>query len=77
MNTDPNHADRWKHRRRMAWISLIAGIVFPILILIAIPFGKQDALVAIAAPYLLFISSVVGAYIGFATADDKWQKPNA
>lgn len=77
MNAEAQHADRWKHRRSMAWIAFYAGISFPMWLLISIPLGRQDSLVAIAVPYLLFISSVVGAYIGFATVDDKWQKPNA
>jgi len=25
-------------------------------------------------PFYLFVGSVVGAYIGFATYDDKWKK---
>ncbi len=77
MNPDPIHADRWKHRRAMAWIAFYAGITFPLLLLVSMFLEKQDALVQIAVPYLLFISSIVGAYIGFATIDDKWQKPNA
>ena len=76
MSAEPDHADRWKNRRKMAWVAFYAGVLFPLWLLISIPLGKYDALVSIAVPYLLFISSVVGAYIGFATVDDKWQKPN-
>jgi len=61
--------DRWVNRRRMAWISLIAGILFPLLILTG-----NDQLGAIAGAFYLFVSAVVGAYIGFATVDDKWNK---
>jgi hypothetical protein len=28
----------------------------------------------IAMPFYLFVGSVVGAYIGFATVDDKWKR---
>jgi len=70
-------ADRWRNRRKMAWICLWAGVSFPVLLFAATLAGEADPLVAIAVPYLLFVSSVVGAYIGFATVDDKWQKPNA
>lgn len=59
---------RWTNRRRMAWVSLTAGLVFPVLIL----FTESPQLGAIATPFYLFISAVVGAYIGFATVDDKW-----
>ena len=26
-------ADRWKNRRRMAWLALLAGLLFPLLLL--------------------------------------------
>jgi hypothetical protein len=59
--------DRWKHRRMMAWFSVVAGLLFPLLIL-----GTNDPnLGTIAMPFYMFISAVVGAYIGFATLDDK------
>ncbi len=62
--------DRWLHRRRMAYTTLISGIAFPLLIL----YTDSDQLGAIAGPFYIFISAVVGTYIGFATADDKWSK---
>lgn len=62
--------DRWKNRRRMAWMCAIAGVLFPLLIL----GSKSTELGNIAMPFYMFISAVVGAYIGFATYDDKWKK---
>lgn len=51
----------------MAWFSVVAGLLFPLLIL-----GTNDPnLGTIAMPFYMFISAVVGAYIGFATLDDK------
>lgn len=67
-----NTADRWKNRRKMAWICLWAGVSFPAWLLMAMLIGDVSPLVSIATPYLVFIGSVVGAYIGFATVDDKW-----
>jgi hypothetical protein len=61
--------DRWKNRRRMAWLSLIAGLVFPLLLL----YTESPQLGAVAGPFYIFIGAVVGAYIGFATVDDKWK----
>jgi hypothetical protein len=62
-----NEVDRWKNRRRMAWLSMIAGLLFPMLIL-----GTDDPnLGTIAMPFYMFVGAVVGAYIGFATWDDK------
>ena len=65
--------DRWKNRRAMAWTALIAAILFPLLIL----YTESDQLGAVAGPFYVFLMGVVGAYIGFATFDDKWQQPNA
>ncbi len=64
------HQDRWKNRRLMAWISLIAGLAFPLLLL----YTESDQLGAVAGPFYIFVMGVVGAYIGFATFDDKWQQ---
>jgi hypothetical protein len=59
--------DRWKNRRHMAWVCMIAGIGYPLLVL-----GTSSReLGEIAIPFYMFIASVVGAYIGFATWDDK------
>jgi len=65
-----NKTDRWRNRRKMAWLSLIAGLMYPLLVL----FTDSAELGAIAMYFYLFVSSVVGAYIGFATMDDKFQK---
>lgn len=62
--------DRWTNRRRMAWISLLSGILFPLLVL----FTANEQLGTIAGAFYMFVSAVVGSYIGFATFDDKWQK---
>lgn len=59
--------DRWKNRRRMTWWSLIAGLLFPLLILVT----ESQQLGAIAGPFYLFVGSVVSAYMGFAVWDDK------
>jgi hypothetical protein len=64
--------DRWKNRRAMAWASLCAGLAYPLLVL----FTESDQLGAIAAAFYVFVSAVVGAYIGFATWDDKDRHPS-
>ena len=58
--------DRWRNRRKMAWISMIAGLLFPMLLLVT----ESAQLGAIAAPFYVFVGGVVAAYIGFATLDD-------
>lgn len=66
----PVTADRWHNRRRMAWRAFYAGVTFPFLILLT----ESEQLGALAGAFYMFISAVVGAYIGFATLDDRWQK---
>lgn len=63
-----NHVDRWKNRRRMAWLALAAGLGFPMLLLGT----ESQQLGELAYPFYFFVGSVVGAYVGFATLDDKW-----
>ena len=58
--------DRWKNRRRMAWLSMLAALVFPLLILVS----ESPTLGTIAMPFYIFVSAVVGSYMGFATIDD-------
>lgn len=60
--------DRWKHRRRMAYGAFLGGMAFPVLVLINTDVSE------IAVSFYTFVGAIVGAYIGFATADDKWQK---
>lgn len=62
--------DRWKNRRRMAWLALLAGLSFPLLLL----YTESDQLGSVAGAFYVFVSSVVGAYIGFATWDDNNMK---
>lgn len=61
---------RWTNRRRMAWICLLSGVSYPALVL----FTDSTQLKDIAGPFYMFVSAVVGSYIGFATIDDKWNK---
>jgi hypothetical protein len=65
-----NEYDRWKNRRRMAWICMVAAVSYPLLVLAS----DSRQLGDIAVPFYMFVSAVVGAYIGFATVDDHWQK---
>lgn len=61
------NADRWKNRRRMAWLALIGGLLYPLLIWLT----ESDQVGSVAGPFYVFVSSVVAAYIGFATWDEK------
>jgi len=73
MTADKPHLlvlDRRKNRRRMAWAALVAGLLFPLLLLTT----DSTQLGTVAGAFYVFVTGVVGAYIGFATIDDKWQK---
>ena len=48
----------------MAWLAMVAGLLFPALML-------YEDISSISGAFYLFVGSVVGAYIGFATLDDK------
>lgn len=58
--------DRWKNRRRMAWLALLAGLAFPLLLL----WTDSAQLGTVAGAFYAFAGGVVMAYIGFATWDD-------
>ena len=60
--------DGWKHRRRMAYVALAGGILFPVLV----TYNKELSDLAMA--FYTFVGAVVGGYIGFATYDDKWKE---
>jgi len=66
--TEP--ADRWRNRRKMAWLSMLAGLLFPLLLLVT----ESAQLGQIAAPFYVFVGMVVTAYIGGAVVDDHWQQ---
>lgn len=58
--------DRWKNRRKMAWLAMLAGLAFPLLLL----YTESDQLGAVATPFYVFVGMVVSTYIGFATYED-------
>ncbi len=58
--------DKWKNRRRMAWISLWAGMLFPFLVL----FSDSELVKALGSEFYLFVGTIVAVYIGAATWRD-------
>jgi len=56
----------------MAWVSLVSAILYPLLA--AIAGDSANLLVDISGPFYIFVGLVVGAYVGFATLDDKWRQ---
>lgn len=66
----PDPATKWKNMRRMAYMSLYASLLFPLLLYV-VPAEVGKTLADIATPFYLFTGAVVGAYMGFSTWGDK------
>jgi len=60
---------RWKNRRRMAWVSLIAMVLVTGLILFTnmVSIEKLKVLSDVITWYYFSSASVIGAYMGFTT----------
>ena len=63
--------ERWKNRRRMAWVCMWAGICYPLLLIAQV---DGATLSQISMPFYAFAGLVVSVYIGAATTDDYLQK---
>jgi hypothetical protein len=68
MTEHPDPITKWKNMRRMAWLCVWSGVLYPVS-LYFVDDGKSISDVAI--PFYLFVGSVVGAYMGFSTWGDK------
>lgn len=69
-------ANRWKHRRRMAYMAMLSVIAVTYQLMFHITAEKIKALENIITWYYITMGSIIGAYLGFATLDDKWKKDN-
>lgn len=73
IKADENHElmmRKWKHRRRLAYISLIFSMVMVILVMIVAVSGSAGELSEFNSVLIIAISgfiSLVGAYMGLAT----------
>lgn len=70
----PVSEDTWKNRRRMAYISIISNILFVLLAFTGvlpwwfdISIDKLRIFIDLVQVYLVTSSSIIAAYIGFAT----------
>lgn len=66
-------ANRWKHRRRMAYIALAAILLVTYWCMFTVESDRLKVLDPIITWFYIIMGSVVGAYVGFATLDDKWR----
>lgn len=67
-------ANRWKHRRRMAYIALISMLVVTYLCMFKVPTDKLSTLSDVVNWFYVTMGTIVGAYMGFSTLDDKWKE---
>ena len=74
MNEAPDPKTRWHNRRRMAYISLFAIIVVIFLVLFIVPIERLEVLEDVIPWFFMVLGSIIGAYVGFSTLDDKWKK---
>lgn len=56
----PDPKIRWKNRRRMAWLAMVAGLLYPMLFL----FVDSPNLASVAWPVMGFCGSIVSVYTG-------------
>jgi hypothetical protein len=67
-------SNRWKHRRRMSYVALVAILVVTYLCLFKVDKERLADLEVIVTWFYVTMGSIIGAYVGFATLDDKWRK---
>ena len=68
----PDPKRLWKNRRYMAWLSMCALLAIGAfaMLKVGIEPAQKDLLIALMWP----LAAIVGAYIGFAVADNVWGK---
>lgn len=55
--------EKAESHKRMAWLSMIAMVAFPLLLL-ALPENKAETLVGISSMYYVSLASIVGMFFG-------------
>mgnify|MGYP000311215629 FL=1 len=67
--TNQQNADRWKHRRRMAYMSLVGIFVATLLLFFVVDESRIKILSEPIVWFYICMSSITGSYLGFATWD--------
>ena len=66
---------RWKNRRRMAWLCLIAIFIVMAVAMFKIPADRLPLLTELIGWFFTVMASIIGAYVGFSTLDDIKKAP--
>lgn len=61
--------DRFKNRRKMAWLSLISIIVITLLACFLVPFDRLSILENLLSWFYTVMTSIVMSYMGAATVE--------
>jgi len=64
------NVDKWKNRRRMAWVALFSMLLVTYLAFFKVPIERLNVLKEVITWFYFVMGSIVGAYVGFATLDD-------
>ena len=66
---DPNA--RWRHRRRIAYLCLTAGLLYPFVLagLAAVSAPAANGVESLAVPFYFFVSAPIAVYIAGATVE--------
>jgi type II secretory pathway component PulM len=67
-------SNRWRHRRRMAYTSLIAMLVVTYWCMFEVSEERLKLLDQIITWFYTIMGAIVTGYLGFATIDDKWKE---
>jgi len=75
MGTNNLSKGRWKNRRRMAWLCLIAIFIVMAIAMFKIPNDRLALLSELIGWFFTVMASIIGAYVGFSTLDDIKKAP--
>lgn len=67
-------SDRWRHRRSLAYMSFFSILIVTFLCLFILVESRLVVLEPIVGWFYIVMGSIIGAYVGFTTLDDKWNK---
>lgn len=60
-------SERWKNRRRLAWLAMWMMILATGMMMTVVPESKLDKLDTVVTWFMMAMTTIIGAYIGTAT----------
>lgn len=71
----PESNEAWRHRRRLVYGSFV--LAFAMIVWGAVTFDRDAAVSSqLVVGGVSLLSIILSAYVGFATLDDRWQRPS-